>query len=59
MTLISKNFFSTAFEPWRKIYKINELLLYKYIYGIKKPGAARKAALKDMLRVLGKELMAV
>lgn len=38
---------------------INKNLLYKYIYGIKKPGAARKAALKDMLRVLGKELMAV
>ena len=26
-TLISKNFYSTAFAPWRNFYKINELLI--------------------------------
>lgn len=38
---------------------ISKNLLFKYIYGIKKPSAERRAALKETLRLLGKELMAV
>ena len=30
ITLISKNFYSTAFEPWRNFYKTNELLYMEY-----------------------------
>lgn len=36
---------------------ISKNLLFKYVYGIKKPSAERRAALKETLRLLGKELM--
>lgn len=38
---------------------INKSLLSKYIYGIKKPGAEREQQIKEVLRAIGQELMAV
>lgn len=38
---------------------INKSLLSKYIYGIKKPSEQRTLEIKDALRGLGKELLAV
>ena len=38
---------------------INKSLLAKYIYGIKKPSAARKKEIENALHVLGKNLLAV
>lgn len=38
---------------------INKSLLSKYIYGIKKPGEQRKMQIKEALRALGEQLIAV
>ena len=38
---------------------INKSLLSKYIYGIKKPGEQRKMQIKEALRTLGEQLIAV
>ena len=38
---------------------INKSLLAKYIYGIKKPSAARKKEIENALHVLGNNLLAV
>lgn len=38
---------------------INKSLLSKYIYGIKKPSIQRKMQIKEVLHVLGEELIAV
>lgn len=38
---------------------IHKSLLAKYIYGIKRPSEQRKMQIKDSLRILGQELMAI